>query len=244
MGFYEELKAKTEQLVQERGLEDYPVEVKGKVLKPVEAIGDPQRRDFPILKGKEFMVEADFQGCKGQAFTGEPQGFQGTLKEILTIPLREKSSGEKAAFIATLNAVMNYLNLADRTRHCHNEKPENCARELGSYIKEKYGNVRIGFVGYQPAMIDHLHRDFELRALDLNPDNIGKVKSGVLIEDGEKNRDEVVQWADILLVTGSTVANGTIEYFYSLEKPVLFYGNTIAGTAVLMGLERVCFFGN
>jgi uncharacterized protein (DUF4213/DUF364 family) len=98
-------------------------------------------------------------------------------------------------------------------------------------------------VGYQPAMVDHLHREFTIRVLDLNPGNIGKIKNGVLIEDGEKSRDDVTQWADLLLVTGSTVVNGTIEDYSGLEKPVLFYGNTIAGTAVLMGLERVCFCG-
>ena len=72
---------------------------------------------------------------------------------------------------------------------------------------------------------------------------IGKTKNGVFIEDGEKNKDDVIQWADLLLVTGSTVVNGTVEDYYGLEKPVIFYGNTIAGTAVLMGLERICFHG-
>ncbi|MEG3067110.1 MAG: DUF364 domain-containing protein [Syntrophaceticus schinkii] len=243
MKFYEELQAKVGQLVQDKGLQGYPVEVKGKVLKAEEAIGKPERRDFPLLQGKELMVEAEFQGHKGQAFTSEPQGFQGTIEEILIAPLRKKSSGEMAVFIATLNAVMSYLGMAEKMRHCSDEEPERCSRELCVFLKEKYGDVRVGMVGYQPAMVDHLHREFTIRVLDLNPGNIGKIKNGVLIEDGEKSRDDVTQWADLLLVTGSTVVNGTIEDYSGLEKPVLFYGNTIAGTAVLMGLERVCFCG-
>ncbi|HHY30706.1 MAG TPA: hypothetical protein GX520_08500 [Syntrophaceticus sp.] len=101
MKFYEELQAKVGQLVQDKGLQGYPVEVKGKVLKPEEAIGKPERRDFPLLQGKELMVEAEFQGHKGQAFTSEPRGFQGTIEEILITPLHKKSSGEMAVFIAT-----------------------------------------------------------------------------------------------------------------------------------------------
>ncbi|MGB4505318.1 MAG: DUF364 domain-containing protein [Syntrophaceticus sp.] len=243
MKFYEELQKRVEQLVQDKVLQGYPVKVTGKVLKPVEAIGKPERRDFPLLQGKELMVEADFQGHKGQAFTSEPSGFQGTIEEILITPLRKKSSGEMAVFIATLNAVMSYLGMAEKMRHCSDEEPERCSRELCAFIKEKYGNIRVGMVGYQPAMSDHLHREFNIRLLDLNPDNIGKIKNGVLIEDGVKNKDDVIQWADLLLVTGSTVVNGTIEDYYGLEKPVLFYGNTIAGVAVLMGLERICFYG-
>ena len=243
MKFYEKLQTKAEQLVQDKGLQGYHVEVSGKVLKPEEAIGRPERRDFPLLQGKELMVEAEFQGHKGQAFTSEPQVFQGTIEEILITPLRKKSNGEMAVFIATLNAVMSYLGMAEKMRHCSDEEPERCSRELCAFLKGKYGNVRVGIVGYQPAMIDHLHREFTIRVLDLNPDNIGKIKNGVLIEDGKKHKDAVIQWAELLLVTGSTVVNGTIEDYYGLEKPVLFYGNTIAGTAVLMDLKRVCYYG-
>lgn len=242
IGFYEELQEKAEQLIREHRLGDCRVEVHGRVLKSSEAIGEPQRKDSPLLKGKESMVEAEFQGCKGQAFTDKPSGFQGTIEELLSVPLKERSSGERAIFIATLNAVMKHLGLVDRTQHCRDQEPEKCSRELGDYISQKYGDIRIGMVGYQPAMVDHLHRMFAIRVLDLNNDNIGKVKNGVLIEDGEKNREEVIQWADLLLVTGSTVVNGTIVDYYDLEKPVLFFGNTIAGTAALMRLERACFY--
>ncbi len=63
-----------------------------------------------------------------------------------------------------------------------------------------------------------MRHSFDVRVLDLDPDNIGKTKYGVLIEDGEKDLDEVLNWAEVLLVTGSTVVNGTIVNFWRLEK--------------------------
>ena len=46
--------------------------------------------------------------------------------------------------------------------------------------------------------------------LDLNPDNIGKVKDGCPVLDGEADRQAVVDWAGLVLCTGSTLCNGTI----------------------------------
>ena len=44
--------------------------------------------------------------------------------------------------------------------------------------------------------------------------------------------------------TGSTLTNGTFPEFYELAlrgKEILFYGTTIAGTAALLGLKRLCY---
>lgn len=57
------------------------VSIVSKSLTPDEAIGDTTRKDFPILIGKEIMLEADFKGSKGQAFTSTPSMFEGTLKK-------------------------------------------------------------------------------------------------------------------------------------------------------------------
>ncbi len=68
----------------ERGLTSDTVEVvSARPLTPDEAIGKPDRTDFPLLKGKEFMMEARYQGARGQAFTAMPGEFQGTVEEIL-----------------------------------------------------------------------------------------------------------------------------------------------------------------
>ena len=81
---------------------------------------------------------------------------------------------------------------------------------------------------------------FTIRVLDLNIENIGTDNLGVLIEDGIKHYSDVVQWADIILCTGSTIVNGTIENFVGLDKEVYFYGNTIAGPSKILGLRRIC----
>jgi uncharacterized membrane protein YgdD (TMEM256/DUF423 family) len=72
----------------------------------------------------------------------------------------------------------------------------------------------------------------------MDPDNIGVQKFGVIIEHAD-NTEDAVDWADLLLVTGTTLANGTVTPLLN-KKPVIFYGTTVAGAAHLMGWERFC----
>lgn len=218
------------------GLMDEIIEVVAAPLSVEQAIGHPQGDDFPIQKGKEKLMEARFKGAKGQAFTDTYGNYQGTLATISALDLADLRS--RAVFVATLNAVMSYLDQAQGTLHCKDRGPGDCAQEIVGYIREKYGHPKIGMIGYQPAMIGALSTKFPLRVLDLDPDNIGQIKHGALIEDGESQHD-VLAWADILLVTGTTLANGTIDQFVT-DIPVVFYGTTIAGAAALMGWERFC----
>jgi hypothetical protein len=106
------------------------------------------------------------------------------------------------------------------------------------HIKERYGTLKIGQVGFQPRMVEAVGASFPLRVLDLDPDNIGEKKYGTRIE-GTESQGDVLAWADLLLVTGTVLVNGTIEEFMG-SKPVLFYGTTIAGAASLMGWDRFC----
>ena len=78
----------------------------------------------------------------------------------------------------------------------------------------------------------------EIRLIDLDPDNVGQIKRGVLVEGGDATQD-ALNWCDLLLVTGTTLANSTIDMFLT-DKPVLFYGTTISGGAALMGWDRFC----
>jgi hypothetical protein len=75
----------------------------------------------------------------------------------------------------------------------------------------------------------------------MDTENIGSRKFKINIEDPNAT-DEANEWADLLLVTGTTLVNGTIGNFLG-DKPVIFYGTTIAGAAHLMGWERFCAFG-
>lgn len=135
---------------------------------------------------------------------------------------------------------MRHLHLADHTVHCKNNDLENCAQKIVSFIAEKYGQPRICFVGLQPALVETCASKFSVKVLDLDKDNIGKEKSGVLILDGEKDYKDAIEWCDIALVTWSVIVNGTIENILKVRKPLIFFGTTAAGTAKLMGWERFC----
>ena len=97
-----------------------------------------------------------------------------------------------------------------------------------------------------PALLERLSKDYEVHAVDLNPDNIGQVRFGVLIEDGGdlSITERLCRQADLILCTGSTICNGSILHFLPYKEKTLFYGTTLAGAAALMELPRLCFAGN
>jgi uncharacterized protein (DUF4213/DUF364 family) len=232
----ESLRHKALDLWKENGLLDEPVSVTARALSVEEAIGNPDGTDFPIQKGKEKLVEAVFKGEKGQAFTDEFNNYQATLGDVAELPL--DSNRNRGIFIAVLNAVMRSLGKADRTIHCRDAGPTICSKQLNEFIATNYDNPKITLAGCQPAMIQALAKDFSLRVLDMDPDNIGQERRGVLVE-GPETSDEAIAWADLLLVTGTTIANDTIESFLN-GKPVIFYGTTISGAAQIMGWQRFC----
>jgi len=235
--FYNNLFDKFKKLVEDNGLLNEEVKVTGRTLTTEEAIGNTERKDFPIIKGKEKLLEADFRGAKGQAFTDMPNNFQGNLKQIVEMPL--ETNFHTAVYIAALNAVCRYLKITDKTVHCKDGEPESCASELVEYIKNKYGNPKIALIGFQPAMLENLGENFKVRIVDLDSDNIGKIKHNVMVEDGSKAIDDLLNWCDIVVATGSTIANKTITNLL-LDKPTVFFGTTLAGAASLMDLERFC----
>lgn len=240
--FYHELQQRFLALLQEHSLLGEQVSLSAKMLSPEEAIGIPKRKDFPILSGKDIMVQAECAGCLGQAFTDAPAVFHGTLEEICALDLIH-SSHNRGIFIASLNAVMKHLGLVECTVHCKNDTPELCADDALHYIRSHYGNPKIALIGYQPALLEHLSAAFRLRAVDLNPEHIGQTRHEILIEDGNSNavQQELCSWADLILCTGSTVCNGTIINYLPLRSKILFYGTSLAGAAKLMDLPRLCF---
>ncbi len=214
--------------------------VSARNLTPEEAIGRPDRDDYPLLKGKEVMMEARYLGGVGQAYTDQPGQFSGTLGEVLHMVLN--TNFRRAVFVATLNAVLRSLQEAEATVHCKDKEPALCARQLPAYIEQLYGRPKIAFVGLQPALIQSLvDAGFELRVTDLNPDNIGQVRCGVRIEDAARNADNA-RWADIVLSTGSVLVNDTHRELWQ-GKPVIYYGVAAAGLAKLFALPRICFCG-
>ncbi|MCD6271699.1 MAG: hypothetical protein J7K30_02360 [Deltaproteobacteria bacterium] len=244
---YTKLKTALIALSEKNDLLESEINITAKILTPEEAIGETERKDFPLLQGKEFLMQADFKNALGQAFTDAPSNFKGKLKKILELKLTDNS--DRALFIATLNAVMRYLGAAEKTIHCKNEEPELCAREISNAIIDKYGAyIKIGIVGFQPAIIDNFAKSLtaqNVKVIDMDKNNINKKKYGVLIRDGKKMAGELFKISDVILATGSTIVNDSLSDLIALakkyQKPLYLYGTTVAGTAKILNLERLCF---
>ncbi len=233
---YEELKKRTSQFWQQQNLLEERINIRARPLDMKEAIGNPDAHDFPLQKGNEKLMQAKFGNALGQAFTDRYGNFEGSLEEILQMDL--KNNYRRAIFVASLNATLRHLNFIDRTVHCRDQGPALCAEQLAQFIETRYRSPKIAQIGYQPRMIESLSNRFPLRVTDLDPDNIGTLKYKVTIR-GPEATEAAINWADLLLVTGTTLVNGTIGQFLN-QKPVIFYGTTIAGAAYLMGWERFC----
>ena len=101
---------------------ELPIQVRP--LDPDEAIGKDADPSFVIKKGKERIIEATFQGHKGQAFTDRPIGWSGNLADLLSLNLDEIP--KRAVFVAGLNAVLSALEQLPGTVHCKDEDPSRC----------------------------------------------------------------------------------------------------------------------
>jgi len=226
-------------LIKEHGLKGEEVVVRAAALSTEQAIGNPEDKDYPLVRGVERLMQAEFRGSRGQAFTDMYGDFAGRLSEIAEMDL--KNNFRRAVFISSLNAIMNHLGLITQTVHCKDKQPRECATELASYIEKSYGQPRVAMVGFQPRMVEALAKQFELRVSDMDRDNIGQEKFGVKIDDPRQTAENL-KWCDIALVTGTTIVNDTIDQFMT-SKPAVFYGVTISGAAKLLGLNRFCPFG-
>ena len=242
----DEANEKLQTIVADHSLGEETVKVAIGTLTAKQAIGSPTRQDYALLEGREVMIEAQFKGSYGQAFTDRPQEFTGHLKEVISLDLTSNSN--RAIFVATLNAVMAHLGMATAVRHCHDEEPEECASEMAQYILTKYGKVKVGMIGYQPAILENLVRTFgadNVRCTDLNPKNVGSTKSDIEIWESRTETGRLVDWSDLLLVTSSTIVNNTYDSIRaeadSKGKRLVIFGVTGAGVSVLLGLERLCF---
>jgi hypothetical protein len=236
---FDEIKKRARENLKDQDLFSQKVRIKARALSTEEAIGNPEADDFPLQRGKERLMQAEFVGSLGQAFTDRYGNFEGSMEEVLNMTL--DNNYRRGIFIATLNALLRHMNRIERTVHCRDQGPVQCAEELRQTIQTRYGQVKILQIGFQPRMIESLAPSYSMRVIDMDPDNIGTQKFQVTIE-GPWATQEAIAWADLLLVTGTTLVNDTIEEFLN-HKPVLFYGTTIAGAALLMGWDRFCAKG-
>ncbi|KFZ27066.1 MAG: hypothetical protein KQ78_00841 [Candidatus Izimaplasma bacterium HR2] len=238
MSLLDKSKEKFIQILLENNLMNEEIEIiSAKTLTPYQAVGQPERDDYPILKGKEVLIEATFKNSKGQAYTDEPGSYKGKLKDILDLELT--NNFERAILIATMNTVLKYLGLIGATIHCKNEELGICANQLVNYIGEHHGNPSIGLIGLQPGMAQALSKSFSIRIVDLDKDNFNKVFNDAVVE-GPGATEDIIENCELIVATGSTVVNDTIDELLS-EKDVIFYGTTVAAIAYLNDLTRFCY---
>lgn len=206
-----------------------------------QAIGDPGRDDLPIMRGKEVLVQAVFRDCAGQAFSADRGSFQGSLEDVLALPL--KSIFERAVLVATMNAVLRCLGLAKGTVHCRDTGPRKCALSTEAWIKEQSAS-RVGMIGLQPAILEALVQALgKERVMVSDLAEAGQMRCGVKVLDGIDN-SQIFEQCPLVLITGSTIVNGTIDELMRLARQhgsqVVFFGTTISGAANLLGLTRWC----
>ncbi|MBU1056178.1 MAG: hypothetical protein KKC46_20485 [Proteobacteria bacterium] len=236
---YEKIRNKFSEIIDKRGLGSEEIRVVARTLTPEEAIGNPEEQDYPIQKGKERVMQAEFKGALGQAFTDRFGDFTGSLSQV--IQMEPTNNFRRAIFVATVNAVMRHLGMVEKTVHCRDHDPVLCAGELVAYVQNKFGKPKVALVGLQPRMLEALSGLFEVRATDLDSENIGKQKFGVMIDSPEETEANL-NWCDVAIVTGTTLINDTIGAFMK-QKPVIFFGVSIAGPARLLGLSHFCPYG-
>ncbi|MCU0690097.1 MAG: DUF364 domain-containing protein [Polyangiaceae bacterium] len=241
----EQTRAKFKDIIEDRSLLEANVTVLAKPLTPEEAIGTPGRRDFPIIIGKERILEATFLNAKGHAFTDSAREFVGTLGEVIDLPFT--SNQNRAIYVATLNAVFSHLGMVTATVHCKDDDPEKCGAEIARHIFDRCGRAVVGIIGLNPAIAENLVRVFgadRVRISDLYRDNLGKKRFGVEVWDGAERTADLIEEADVVLMTGTTLQNGTFDDIWAAieahGKYGIVYGVTAAGVCALTGIERTC----
>ncbi len=217
---------------------DKSIDIACKALSAKQAIGNPEHDDYPIIRGKEVMIEADFLSSKGQSFTDEFENNSYRIKDLLDMDL--PSNRERASFIAGFNAVYKHLGLIDKTIHCKDSEPVLCADKLPAIIKK---DTKVLLIGHHPRFLEKLALFCKVRAIDLNPENIGKIFSGTTIEP-EENTQDAIGWCDMIFATGSTIVNNSISTFINADKPAIFFGVTITGPAIALNLKTFCQYGH
>jgi hypothetical protein len=238
----EQLKQAWYDKVLSHGLEGEWVTTNMRPLKPEEAIGRPTRDGYPLLQGKEVMIQAELKGAVGHAFTDEPTQYHGPLAELNRYPM--DTNAGRARLVAAINATYALIGLVSGTKHCRDAGPELCAAKIAGYLGEKHSSESEAvMIGFQPAIAHHMSETFRaLHVTDMDRDNIGKPRQGILIESYERN-ETAIESADLVLATGSTLVNGSIDNIaeWTNDKPLYFFGVTIAAAAYELALNRLCF---
>lgn len=230
----QKLQIEIQALAEERGWLDDELNVECTALSTEEAIGSPTEQDYPIQRGKETMLQVAFRGHYGQAFSREVITRRSyALNKVLALPL--EADWQRAVLIASANAIFAAAGRVDRTIHCKNQEPAECA----GFLDEITRNEKVALFGHQPRFLEKLTELGEVRCVDIDPDLIGTRPCGVTIEPAENTQD-VIDWGDRLLVTGSATVNDTFGIFLDTGKPLHVFGTTGAAMSSVLNLQRYC----
>lgn len=236
---FRRLRDRLKETAEAHDLAEDTVRVSARALSPEEAIGNPEHDDYPLIIGRERMMEAEVAGACGQAFTDRYGPWEGSVRDVWR--MRWSNDFRRAILVATLNAVLRLAGEVRDTVHCKDDGPVQCAKCLRSFVTDR--NLRPPFVliGYQPRLAEALASLGDLQVVDRDARNIGQFKAGTVIRDPTET-EEALREAGCVFVTGSTVVNGTIVHFLDRPRPTVFYGVTISGAATVLGLSRYCPF--
>ena len=152
----------------------------------------------------------------------------------------------RALFLAATNAALAHFGLIKGTVHCKDDAPEKCAFDIAMSARITDAQT-VGLIGFNPAIAHGLIREFgteAVRITDLNSQNIGTNKFGVKLWDARTQTAELIRTRDLILVTGTTLVNGTFDEILKLtraaHKRLVVFGITAAGVCRLMNVERWC----
>ncbi len=243
MSLLESSKGYFKKLIIKNNLYEKNISVLARPLTTEEAIGEPGRRDFPIVEGKERILEAKFEGIKGHAFTDSAKEFKGELQQILDLSLINNQN--RAIYTAALNSVMNYLHLIEGTVHCKNDQPEKCAKQIAELLFEKFEKKQIGLIGLNPAIADELLNAFgdeNVIVTDLYKNNMKDKK----ILNGREFTNYLIENSDIILLTGTTIVNDSFASIFKeiqrAKKQFFVYGVAAAAICKINNFNRLCPF--
>jgi len=231
------LRDRLEKTARVHGLAEDTVRVSARALSPEEAIGNPEHDDYPLIIGRERMMEAEVAGAHGQAFTDMYGCWEGCVRDVWR--MEWSNNFRRAILVATLNAVMRFTGEVRDTVHCKDDGPVECAKCLRSLVVDQRLQPPFLLIGYQPRLAETLASLGELQVVDRDVKNIGQIRAGTIIRDPAET-EEALRAAGCVFVTGSTVVNGTIVHFLDRALPTVFYGVTIAAPAAVLGLNRYC----
>jgi len=230
-----------QRIVNSAGISSQKITVVVQPLAPHQAIGRPERDDFPLLKGKERMLEARFLDNRGHAFTDAFSSTSRSVADFLSLNLHDRF--QVSWFVAAMNAILRGVGLVNGTVHCRDKEPGECAADIVEHLKTNYKGIRnVTLIGYQPAMGHRLCQDYNLSILDLDPDNIDQERAGTVVLDGRNGFPRQATECDLALATGSSLTNGTIQKILQNfpHDKLVFYGVTIAAAAHFLELNRFC----